>query len=154
LVFGDHKNCTTKCCIYDAAWGPHDSNYISWNKAVCSYPNFVTDDFAETPYISWKAVECTYPYTPNKTGTSEGNKDCLESPPRKIRSKWVVNLQPSKLERDNNNDGAKNETWDDLAEVTFKMYFKSLFDAWDEQLDDENEYDGHEDNEAFQESLS
>ena len=40
-----------------------------------------------------------------------------------------------------------------MAEVTFKMYFKSLFDAWDEQLDDENEYDGHEDNEAFQESL-
>jgi hypothetical protein len=39
-----------------------------------------------------------------------------------------------------------------LAETTFNMYFKSLFDARDEE--NENEYDRHEDNEAFNESLS
>ena len=27
------------------------------------------------------------------------------------------------------------------AETTFNMYFKSLFDAWDEECDNENEYD-------------
>ena len=39
-----------------------------------------------------------------------------------------------------------------MAETTFNMYFKSLFDARDEE--NENEYDRHEDNEAFNESLS
>ena len=47
LVFGNHENFTTKCCVYDAAW-PHDGNYISWDTAVCTYPHFVSDDFAET----------------------------------------------------------------------------------------------------------
>jgi hypothetical protein len=81
LVFGNHENCTTKCCVYDPAWGPHDGNYISWDTAVCTYPYFVSDDFAETPYISCKAADCTYPYSLNKIGASEGNKDCLESSP-------------------------------------------------------------------------
>ncbi|KAN0081838.1 hypothetical protein V8E54_003136 [Elaphomyces granulatus] len=40
------------------------------------------------------------------------------------------------------------------AETTFNMYFKSLFDARDEECDNENEYNRHEDNEAFNESLS
>ena len=39
-----------------------------------------------------------------------------------------------------------------MAETTFNMYFKSLFDARDEE--NENKYDRHEDNEAFNESLS
>ena len=108
----------------------------------------MSDDFAETPYISWKAADCTYPYSLNKIVASEGNKDCLESSPRKIGSKWVVNLRPSKLDRD------EDQTWNDLAETTFNMYFKSLFDAWDEQRDNENEYDGYEDDEAFNESWS
>jgi hypothetical protein len=58
-----------------------------------------------------------------------------------------VSLRSSKLDRDNNNDGDKDRTWDELAETT---YFKNLFfDARDEECDNENEYDRHEDNEAF-----
>ena len=53
-------------------------------------------------------------------GASEGNEDCLESSPRKIGSKWFVNLRPSKLDRD------EDQTWNDLAETTFNMYFKAF----------------------------
>jgi hypothetical protein len=70
---------------------------------------------------------------------------------RKFKSKCIVSLRSSKLDRDNNNDGDKDGTWDELAETTFNMYFKS---ARDEECDNENEYDRHEDNEAFNESLS
>jgi hypothetical protein len=41
------------------------------NTAVCTYPHFVSDDFAETPYISWKAAVCTYPYFLKKLGASQ-----------------------------------------------------------------------------------
>jgi hypothetical protein len=57
-----------------------------------------------------------------------------------------VSLGSSKLDRNNNDDGDKDGTWDDLAEKTFNMHFKSLFDARDEERDNENEYDGHQDN--------
>ena len=77
---------------------------------------------------------------------TEGNMDCLGSSPRKIGSKWIVNLRSSKLDRNNNDDEDKDGTWDELAETTFNMYLKSLFDARDEERDNENEYDGHEDN--------
>ncbi|KAN0081994.1 hypothetical protein V8E54_003292 [Elaphomyces granulatus] len=73
---------------------------------------------------------------------TEGNMDCLGSSPRKIGSKWIVNLRSSKLDRNNNDDEDKDGTWDELAETTFNMYLKSLFDAWDEEHGNENEYDG------------
>ena len=62
-------------------------------------------------YISWKTSDFTYPYSLNKIGSSEGNKDCLESSPRKIGSEWVVNLRSSKLDRD------EDQTWNDLASL-------------------------------------
>ena len=37
--------------------------------------------------------------------------------------------------------------WNNIQHV-----LQSLFDAWDEQHDNENEYDGYEDDEAFNES--
>jgi len=104
------------------------------------YPTYLRIQSCWEPsrYISWKATDCTYPYSLRKIGASDGNKDCLESSPRKIGSKWVVNLRPSNLDTD------EDQTWNDLAETTFNMYFKSLFDAWDEQRANENDCDGYE----------
>jgi len=142
-----HENCTTSSCVYDIAWGPHDCNYISWNKAVCTYPHFVSDDSAETSHMScnWNAVICTYPHSLKEMGAprqvshsqrkSKENRDCLELPPRKAGSKRIVNLQPPKPDRDDDDDGNEDGARDELARTTSNMYIRSIFEAWDEDAD-------------------
>jgi hypothetical protein len=52
---------------------------------------------------------------------------------QKVGSKWIVNLRPPKPNRNK-----EDEAWDESAQTTFNMYFRTLFfEAWDE----ENEYD-------------
>ena len=77
---------------------------------------------------------------------SKENRDCLELPPRKAGSKWIVNLQPPKPERDDdgNEDGARDE----LARTTFDIYIRSLFEAWDEDADNNYKYNGQEDSDT------
>ena len=45
------------CEIYDAAWGPHDCNYITWNAAVCTYPHFVSDESAGISWLGLKEMD-------------------------------------------------------------------------------------------------
>jgi hypothetical protein len=147
LAFRKHENCTAGSCVYDAAWGPHDSNYITWNAAVCTYPHFVSDESTEASWLALKemGVSQNDSYTKWK---AEGNReDCLEPSPTKVGTKWIVNLQPPKPDGDSNGHGDEDGVCDELAQTTFDMYSKSLLAPWNEleELYNENEYDGLED---------
>ena len=49
-----HKKCGASSCVYDAEWGPHDGNYITWNAAICTYPRFVSYEPAEASWLALK----------------------------------------------------------------------------------------------------
>ena len=143
LAFRKHENCMAGSCeIYDAAWGPHDCNYITWNAAVCTYPHFVSDDSADISWLTLKEMDVSQhnSYTQWKTE----DRDCLDLFPTKVGTKWKVDLQLPKPDGDRDGDGDEDGVCDELARTTFDMYFRSLFKTWNEleQLDKENEYDG------------
>jgi hypothetical protein len=87
-------------------------------------------------YTQWKAEE---------------DRDCLELYPTKVGTKWTANLRPSwtviatatatmswhgphstctsealQLDKENEYDGLEDGTWDELAETTFNMSFRSV----------------------------
>jgi len=66
------------------------------------------------------------------------NRDCLELPPRKAGTKWIVNLQRPKSDTDNEDDDNQDGAWDELAQKTFNIYTRSLFQVWDEGTDNYN----------------
>jgi hypothetical protein len=76
------------CEIYDAAWGPHDCNYITWNAAVCTYPHFVSDESAGISWLGLKEMDVSQhdSYTPWK---AEEDRDCLELYPTKVGTQWT-----------------------------------------------------------------
>ena len=138
-VSRNHDDCMPEDSVNDDAWGPNDCNHIAWNGAVCSYPHFVSADSAATTWQGGKEKDVSS-YSQWKT---EGNWDCSESPPVNPGPKWIVKLQPPMP--DDHRDGDEDEACRELAQTTYNLYLKSLFEGWGGEHVFDNEYDGHED---------
>ena len=73
---------------------------------------------------------------------TEGNWDCSESPPANPGPKWIVKLQPPMP--DDPRDGDEDEACHELAQTTYSLYLRSLFEGRGGEHVFDNEYDGHE----------
>ena len=132
-----HKKCGASSCVYDAEWGPHDGNYITWNAAICTYPRFVSYEPAEA---SWLALK-------EKGIYQHDSWDCLEPSSVKYGNRWMVKLRPPKPDGDSNGPSDEDGVCDELAETTFNMYARSLLEQWNvlEELQQDNLYGALED---------
>jgi hypothetical protein len=113
-----HKTCTAVSCVCLPAW-PRVWNYISWNTAVCTYPRFISDIAAETCWFSKELVSRHY------KSKAIVYSVCFGSFLPKVRSKWIVHLQTTNLQRDGDGDSDDAGPWGNLTNTTFESVLNS-----------------------------
>lgn len=120
--------------IYDDLWGYHQSNYISWTDAVCTFPHFLSEPSTVTG-LAGTDLDTSHRDTYKLIHFDLCNS-CLDTLGLFGDRTWTVHLPPPKGNFDP--DG----NWKDSDKDAFEFHFKSFLADLNEDPD-ETEPDGY-----------
>jgi hypothetical protein len=131
------KKPTPTARIYDDPWGHHQSNYISWTEAVCTFPHYLSEPSTVTGLAG---TDLDTSHRDTYKWIYDGHFELWDS--RLITlgvfgdRTWTVHLPPPKGDFD------PDSSWKDTDKDAFNFHLKSFLDDLNEEPD-ETEPDGY-----------